>query len=336
MNDMPTMLNRSWSARFGQEVVRETHSADAEEHACGLRGWQLSFDQLAAGRFRAHRLEFMLDHMQLLHEHSNLSLGKAGQAIEGSVVFSLPLGANGEGACSGRRLGLPSVLLADGAALPEVRTPDALELVCIAIERSFLIEAAQSRGFDGLPKLLAGTSFLELPVNKARLLGDRLRHLLEQLQQARPYLHLQSLRQQVEHKVLDILLFTLYDAERVQMLGQDRSQKLVSRARFVALETPAFPPGIDELCRRIGVSRRKLQNCFQQNLGLSPAQYLKTIRLNAVRRDLRKQPPVRVGDIAANWGFWHAGRFSAEYREMFGELPSVTLMQSPRSGVGEA
>ncbi|GAB4060469.1 helix-turn-helix domain-containing protein [Uliginosibacterium sediminicola] len=335
MNETLTSPKQSWSARFGHEVVRETHSADAEEHARGLRGWQLSFDQLAAGRFRAHCLEFMLDHMQLVHEHTNLSLGKAGQAIEGSVVFSLPLAADGEGACSGRRLGIPSVLLADGAALPEVRTPDALELVYIAIERGFLVEAAHCRGFDGLPKLLAGTSFLELPLSKARLLSDRLRHLLEQLQQARPYLHLQSLRQQVEQKVLDILLFTLYDAERVQMLALDRSQKLVSRARCVALETPAFPPGIDELCRRIGVSRRKLQNCFQQSLGLSPAQYLKTIRLNAVRRDLRKQPAARVGDIAANWGFWHAGRFSAEYRELFGELPSVTLTQHP-GGFGKA
>ncbi|GHU15365.1 hypothetical protein AGMMS50225_28560 [Betaproteobacteria bacterium] len=34
-----------------------------------------------------------------------------------------------------------------------------------------------------------------------------------------------------------------------------------------------------------------------------------------------------VGDIAARWGFWHLSHFAADYKEMFGELPSDTLRQ---------
>lgn len=34
---------------------------------------------------------------------------------------------------------------------------------------------------------------------------------------------------------------------------------------------------------------------------------------------------VRVTDIANDWGFWHMGQFAADYRELFGELPSQTL-----------
>jgi AraC family ethanolamine operon transcriptional activator len=34
---------------------------------------------------------------------------------------------------------------------------------------------------------------------------------------------------------------------------------------------------------------------------------------------------VRIGDVAARWGFWHFSQFSADYRRMFGELPSETL-----------
>ena len=29
--------------------------------------------------------------------------------------------------------------------------------------------------------------------------------------------------------------------------------------------------------------------------------------------------------VIARWGFWHFSRFSAEYRRMYGELPSQTL-----------
>jgi AraC family transcriptional regulator, ethanolamine operon transcriptional activator len=37
-----------------------------------------------------------------------------------------------------------------------------------------------------------------------------------------------------------------------------------------------------------------------------------------------------IGDVAARWGMWHWSRFSQEYKETFGELPSQTRRrQSP-------
>ena len=38
-----------------------------------------------------------------------------------------------------------------------------------------------------------------------------------------------------------------------------------------------------------------------------------------------------VTETALEWGFSHLGRFSAEYRALFGELPSETLNQAPRT-----
>jgi AraC family ethanolamine operon transcriptional activator len=32
-----------------------------------------------------------------------------------------------------------------------------------------------------------------------------------------------------------------------------------------------------------------------------------------------------VVDIAAQYGFWHMGQFSKDYKNLFGELPSSTL-----------
>jgi AraC family ethanolamine operon transcriptional activator len=56
-------------------------------------------------------------------------------------------------------------------------------------------------------------------------------------------------------------------------------------------------------------------------------QYLRAIRLNSARRELRDGNPaiMQVQDIAARWGFWHLSHFASDYRTMFGELPSDTL-----------
>ena len=49
-----------------------------------------------------------------------------------------------------------------------------------------------------------------------------------------------------------------------------------------------------------------------------------------VRKLLRIAEPKRfsIADAANRWGFWHMGQFTADYRELFGELPSKTLRNS--------
>jgi AraC family transcriptional regulator, ethanolamine operon transcriptional activator len=42
---------------------------------------------------------------------------------------------------------------------------------------------------------------------------------------------------------------------------------------------------------------------------------------------LRADPrSTRVIDVATEWGFWHMGHFAHDYRVMFGEAPSQTLL----------
>ena len=83
---------------------------------------------------------------------------------------------------------------------------------------------------------------------------------------------------------------------------------------------------VDELAALAGVSIRSLQLGFKEHFGMSPMQYLRQIRLDKARADLLdtsgKTPSVT--EVALRWGF-HQGRFSALYRQRFGETPSQTL-----------
>jgi AraC-like DNA-binding protein len=82
-----------------------------------------------------------------------------------------------------------------------------------------------------------------------------------------------------------------------------------------------------ELARHAGVSARTLQEAFQRELGVTPLERLRSARIARARADLLAADPavVSVTDIAAQWGFFHLGRFAQAYRATYQELPSQTL-----------
>jgi len=65
---------------------------------------------------------------------------------------------------------------------------------------------------------------------------------------------------------------------------------------------------------------------------VTPKQYLQATRLGCVRKELcRNGSAVKITDVAAEWSFWHMGKFAADYRRQFGELPSETLRRAQPS-----
>jgi len=86
-------------------------------------------------------------------------------------------------------------------------------------------------------------------------------------------------------------------------------------------------PTIVDICAALGVSERTLRYAFHEYVGMSPVAYLRIRRLNHVRSVLASSDPrdVTITQVAMRYGFWHLGRFSGDYKLMFGEAPSVTL-----------
>lgn len=74
------------------------------------------------------------------------------------------------------------------------------------------------------------------------------------------------------------------------------------------------------------VSTRGLHAAFVRELGESPRDVLRRVRIEGARGDLLAAgPDASTAAIARRWGFAHLPRFAAEYRRAYGELPSETL-----------
>ncbi len=85
---------------------------------------------------------------------------------------------------------------------------------------------------------------------------------------------------------------------------------------------------VTDVAEATNVSVRAVQLAFQRHLQTTPMAHLRRIRIHHAHRELRIADPTcgdTVADIAARWGFFSPGRFSAQYREIYGVPPSQTL-----------
>jgi AraC-like DNA-binding protein len=97
----------------------------------------------------------------------------------------------------------------------------------------------------------------------------------------------------------------------------------------------AEPVKIDTLAAVAGVPARTLEAHFRQYLGTTPLGWLRQVRLAYARQQiLQTSGETSVTDIATASGFSQLGRFSGQYRSVFGELPSQTRQRAARFGNG--
>jgi transcriptional regulator GlxA family with amidase domain len=108
------------------------------------------------------------------------------------------------------------------------------------------------------------------------------------------------------------------------------SRALVERAETLALADLDQPLHISALCRALAVSERTLRKAFHRTHGVPPCRHLRMLRLSQARHALLSANGnlVTVTEIATGFGFVELGRFSVEYRKIFGESPSKTLSRA--------
>lgn len=108
----------------------------------------------------------------------------------------------------------------------------------------------------------------------------------------------------------------------------DRIVRMAEERFMAALGTPV---SLADLCAAAGVSKSTLYLAFHNICGESPLQYFHKRRLVRARSALLNAAPERgvIKRTALDVGLTELGRFSVQYRNLFGELPSTTLNKAP-------
>jgi transcriptional regulator GlxA family with amidase domain len=110
-----------------------------------------------------------------------------------------------------------------------------------------------------------------------------------------------------------------------------RRGAIIARLADLVVANHGRPLYLTDICVTTGVSERTLRACCHEHLGMGPVHYLWLRRMHLARAALIRADPgsTSVTSVATDHGFWELGRFSVEYRTLFGESPSASLQRPP-------
>jgi AraC-like DNA-binding protein len=120
----------------------------------------------------------------------------------------------------------------------------------------------------------------------------------------------------------------LIDEANVVQVSPGKSQHAVARALDLIHDSDLENISAAELSIYAQCSQRTLEKGFLKKFGLTPKKYIKSLRLARVYdglRDFDAQGCNSIIELAGTHGFWHMGQFAADFRRIYGQLPSDTL-----------
>ncbi|MFP1870687.1 HTH-type transcriptional regulator EutR [Lonsdalea quercina] len=309
--------------------MHQRYTQDVYAQSRTITAWQQLYDQVSPGHFRGELQELLLDGMQLCHEYTNLALRQSCMAWAGSLWFGIPSTQENMGFINAQPLDKYGIAVSPGGKEFELSTPDDFSILGVVISHELLHQyiGALSDPQWLTERLTRGTT-LQMDLSNKEQLCDYIRHALWYSCHFPQIMKKGNTQKLLNHNLLTMLMSFLENVQPPTEPAQNHHhRKLIAFAREYVLSQTSEPVTVLDLCNRLHVSRRTLQNAFQNILGIAPNAWLKIIRLNAVRRELidPETPHRTVQDAAMQWGFWHLSQFAIDYQKLFNEKPSLTL-----------
>lgn len=303
-------------------------SSDVDQHAQALRraNWFEEYHQITAGSFKGTLRQAHWNCMQVIRETTSQAVLQIGHCRPDTFCIGMPIAASGVIRWRGMHVGLSDIVCFSGAHELDLLTPTECDLMVVAVDLGEFSTYAEDVGSYKLNGSSDGASLIVNSHASHAALSNALNAALE-MTTVNPFLlsrtqSAKTLQMSIYDQMLDVLTA---DVPRQKLNSSRNRDVLVARAREYLHEHSGDVVSIAEVCRALRVSRRTLQYAFQDVVGVNPIAYLRALRLNMVRRELKTcGKSGAVLDIAARWGFWHPSHFSNDYRVMFGELPSET------------
>jgi AraC-like DNA-binding protein len=140
----------------------------------------------------------------------------------------------------------------------------------------------------------------------------------------------------LEQQLIEALVNGLAKGSAIEAPADTHKHRdLALRFEALLMSEPERAFRMAQICAALGVSAQTLHLSCEEQLGMGAIEYTRRRRMELVHRALRRGNPetASIADLARRYGFRGLGRFAADYRGVYGQLPSATLRRGLDPGM---
>ena len=306
-------------------VLREAYN-DLHELESSMYRWDLVFKKISNGNFYGSLNAIDLDSVQLIDARLSGTIFQKGLTPEGYITFAMPAIDSQPFWWHYRNVDYTSLLLFPSTRVLNAISYDGFHVHILSIQKEYFNDL-----IDKLDLPVIRGQFMDdekvIPMDKHSVfpLNSLLQALFLKVQFDPDSVLNKSFIRNVQDKIPEMVLNIVHcGLDKINEPIKRERDKMVSMVIDFILSQNLQTLTIQEISSKTGIKQRSLEYAFKEYFQVGPKNFIKALRLNNFRHDLR-QSRRSVSETAAKHGFSHLGQLSGDYKLLFGELPSDTL-----------
>ena len=285
-----------------------------------IKDWSLDFNILSKGDFKASFKLFTSDCFLLANEKLTGIIEHGGKSPIGYRTMVIPINQENDFVWYNKKVNGSDLLIFPKNNEIDVVTFDGLDIYLLSIEENLLFKTIEALNLTNCRSLFEDSE-KEIFLSEA--------YALKFSKMAASFLNNTancSENCKTESTVLihSLLEYLETSSGKNHPLLKKSSSVALLKAVAIIKENKGGLLSAADLCEQVSISERSLYNAFKEKYNVSPADFIKSIRLNNVREELYRNSnnQVSISDIAGKYHFWHLSQFSQDFKKQFGVLPS--------------
>ncbi len=328
--DYPKYANKLELRNINKPVFINQTFNDFECFRDAASMWSLDFKQLDSGKLNADLQILETAHVQIGTTTLNRKFEQKGIAPNGFCTVVLTSTSKQFYQWRGYNVTGRDLLIHAGSGEFQSISKPGWGIFTIAISNDFINQFKENFEIGRNNFLDDGSEVVTVSLPEI----ENLRYKLNSIFNAASFLpgkiHSRAIQQFIFNDIPSMLLQSILRSAVPRSRPDSRLRDIALKKAITYLnESPYDNPSISELCNIAGASQRTLEYAFNETYEFGPKEYIRKNLLNRVREVLRNANPAKtkVQDVAHRYGFLHLGHFGSDYKKLFQELPSETLLK---------
>ena len=311
-------------------LLLHTECDDFDALFSQVRHWQIDLKKIDRGPFQGFVFQLGIGQVLLGGGGASTTMSMNGGSPSGmrSFLISAPLNQRFRW-CSQSLTGKEVAVMPGNLDFQATLSPGVRNFT-YAFSDEHLAKIADSMGLPGPDDLFRDQNVFHCDERSIVSIASELTKISDVVKRSPESMDVSHVHHMLNHELPRLLLEQLARDRpvRVTLSGSKQARALRLSEAFLHEATPEELT-VDDLLGVTEVSQRTLQYAFLKAYGVTPKAFLLSLRLNGAYRELLVTNPSRtkVSEVANAWEFWHMGQFAADYKKLFGELPSETLLK---------